>query len=125
MVEFFSSFLATLQNHKLGKQELTWCVRQSLISEEEAVHVYEALAEAADDALVKAVFEDLANEERIHAGELLHLLNRLKPEEKSFWDKGAQELDNIVETLQQECDETSEGAEKENKIPTPGNLNEI
>nr|WP_206075983.1 ferritin family protein [Marinitoga lauensis] len=45
------------------------------------------LAESVDDELAKEVLIDIANEERVHAGEFLRLLKELDPEEENFMKK--------------------------------------
>ena len=44
--------------------ELTRALRMCLSAEEEAVHLYEALADATEDALAKKVLKDIADEEK-------------------------------------------------------------
>ena len=53
------------------------------------------------DEAVKAIFTDIANEEKVHIGELMCLLNKLVSDEKGFVDKGINEaLDKIFEIEQ-------------------------
>lgn len=42
------------------------------------------LAESTDNKLAIEVLKDIANEERVHAGEFLRLLKRLAPDEEKF-----------------------------------------
>jgi len=37
--------------------------------------------------------KDIADEERVHAGEFLRLLHALAPDEEKFYAKGAKEVD--------------------------------
>jgi rubrerythrin len=49
-----------------------------------------------------AVLKDIADEERVHAGEFLKLLYELAPDEKELYAKGAGEVEMIVKShLQQ------------------------
>ena len=57
------------------------------------------LAESTDDALVKEVLIDIANEERVHAGEFLKLLYHLSPDEEQFYKEGMEEVEEIIEKL--------------------------
>ncbi len=93
MPEFVNPFSGVIPGRKLSARELTRSIRLSLSAEEEAVHLYEALADATDNELAKAVFQDIANEERIHVGEFQRLLNILLPDEEAYLKKGAAEVD--------------------------------
>ena len=55
--------------------ELVRALRQDLAAEHEAVHLYLAHADATDNVLAKTVLIDIANEERVHAGEFGHLID--------------------------------------------------
>jgi rubrerythrin len=45
-----------------------------------------------------AVLKDIANEERVHAGEFLKLLYELAPDEKELYAKGAGEVEEIAKS---------------------------
>ena len=57
------------------------------------------LAESTDDELSREVLKDIADEERVHAGEFLKLLKHLAPEEEKFYNEGAEEVQEIMEKL--------------------------
>ena len=99
MAEFLNPFQSVIPDRKLSKRELSRCIRQALVGEEEAIHLYEALADAADDPVAKAVLQDIANEERVHAGEFQRLLNRMLPDEEAFLAEGAGEVDDLAATV--------------------------
>ncbi len=63
------------------------------------MHLYEALADATDDSLAKEVLQDIADEERVHAGEFQRLLNILLPDEEKLLAKGAEEVDEMAEEI--------------------------
>ena len=46
------------------------------------------------------VLKDIADEERVHAGEFLKLLHYLVPEEARLYEKGAKEVDGILSEVQ-------------------------
>ena len=100
MPEFINPFPGVIPDRKLTKRELTRGLRLALAAEEEAVHLYEALADAADDELAKAVLQDIADEERVHAGEFQRVLNILLDDEEKWLAEGAEEVDEIAEELQ-------------------------
>ena len=122
MAEFLYPFQTLVPERKLSKRELSRCIRQALVGEEEAIHLYEAMADAADDPVAKAVLQDIANEERVHAGEFQRLLNRMLPDEENFLNDGAKEVDELAEAVLKESETT---VKQENRnIPVPGSLNE-
>ena len=83
----------------LTKKEIIRAVRFMVASEYEAVQMYMQIAEASDDQLVKNVLTDIANEERVHAGEFMRLLKHLAPEEEEFYKEGATEVEREIEKL--------------------------
>jgi rubrerythrin len=56
--------------------------------------LYEQLAESTDVVLAQKVLRDIAVEEKVHAGEFLRLLKELQPDEESFYEKGAREVED-------------------------------
>ena len=62
-------------------------------AEYEAIQLYMQLAESTNDELAKEVLIDIANEERVHAGEFLKLLYHLEPEEEIFYKEGFEEVE--------------------------------
>ena len=57
------------------------------------------LAESTDNKLAIAVLKDIADEERVHAGEFLRLLKELAPDEERFYQEGAEEVEEEIEEL--------------------------
>jgi len=43
--------------------------------------------------------KDIADEERVHAGEFLRLLHELAPDEEKFYAEGAEEVEEEIEKL--------------------------
>ncbi|MFW6062327.1 MAG: ferritin family protein, partial [Planctomycetota bacterium] len=78
----------------------------------EAFNIYEAQAEATDNALAKEVLIDISNEEREHAGEFMRLLELLAPDEPVYWGNGREEVSEMSEqTPPEQLDLTSLGGE--------------
>jgi len=95
MPEFVAPFAGLRADRKLSSEELVRAVRFMVAAEYEAVQLYTQLAESTDDKLAIAVLKDIADEERIHAGEFLALLKHLDPREEEFYAKGAEEVEGI------------------------------
>lgn len=99
MPEFMNPFSGILPSRKLSERELTRALRLSLAAEEEAIHLYEALADATDNKLAKTVLQDIANEEKVHVGEFQQLLKILLEEERKWLQEGAEEVDEMAEEV--------------------------
>jgi rubrerythrin len=119
MPEFLNPFTGVVPERKLTKEELIRALRQDLAAEHEAVHLYLAHADATDHPLAKAVLTDIANEERVHAGEFARLIALLTGDEDSFLAKGAQEVDDAALGLGKESKPAGAGGAK-----TVGSLKE-
>jgi len=97
MPEFGSPFSGIALDRKLTKSELVRAVRFMVAAEYEAIQLYMQLAESIDDKLAKEVLVDIANEERVHAGEFLKLLYHLDPEEEGYYKEGFEEVEEEFE----------------------------
>jgi len=96
MPEFANPFSGLANDRKLTKSELTRAVRYLIAAEYEAVGMYMQLAESTDEPLVKEVLTDIADEERVHAGEFLRLLTHLAPDEQKFYEEGWKEVEQMI-----------------------------
>ena len=94
MPEFGSPFSGLALDRKVTKSELVRAVRFMIAAEYEAVQLYMQLAESTDDELAKEILVDIANEERVHAGEFLKLLYHLEPEEEKYYMEGFEEVED-------------------------------
>ena len=68
-------------------------------AEYEATQLYMQLAESTDNALAVKILAEIADEERVHAGEFLTLLHALAPDEKKFYTKGEEEVEGLIKEL--------------------------
>lgn len=97
MPEFVDPFRGKLPDRKITLGELIRAIRLDIAAEEEAVHLYVAQAEATDNELAKKVLIDIADEERVHAGEFLRLLSILtEGAEDELLSEGAREVDEMA-----------------------------
>jgi len=103
MAEFLNPFSGVVPGRKLTKEELIRAIRQNLAAEHEAVHLYLAHADATDNPLAKHVLMDIANEERVHAGEFGRLLALLTGDEDAFLAKGVKEVNDAATALGKEA----------------------
>ncbi len=99
MPDFGHPFSGLAKEHKISEQELIRCVRFMIAAEYEAVQLYMQLAESTDNKLAIEVLKDIADEERVHAGEFLRLLKELDPDEEKFYAEGAEEVEEEIEKL--------------------------
>lgn len=99
MPEFGSPFSGLAKDRKLTKAELIRAIRFMVAAEYEAVQMYMQLAESIDNKLAAEVLEDIADEERVHAGEFLRLLKELAPDEEKFYAEGVKEVEEEIRKL--------------------------
>ena len=99
MPDFGAPFSGLENDRKLTESELIRAIRFMVAAEFEAVQLYMQLAESTDDKLAKEVLIDIADEERVHAGEFLRLLKQLAPDEENFYKEGAEEVQEIIDKL--------------------------
>ena len=99
MPQFGSPFSGLANDRKLTDEELVRAIRFMVAGEYEATQMYTQLAESTDNKLAAEVLKDIADEERVHAGEFLRLLHELAPDEKTFYAKGTKEVEDEIEKM--------------------------
>jgi rubrerythrin len=99
MPEFGSPFTGLASDRRLTNEELIRALRFMIAAEYEAVQLYLQLAESTDNKLTIKVLREIADEERVHAGEFLRLLRELAPDEDKFYNEGAKEVEEEIEKL--------------------------
>jgi rubrerythrin len=125
MPEFVNPFSGKVPDRKLTLEELIRAIRLNIAAEHEAVHLYMAHADATDDPLAKEVLIDIANEERVHAGEFQRLLEILTGDEDKWMAEGREEVDEMAAEVgatggEAEAEPTADGGEE----TTVGSLKE-
>ena len=99
MPEFGNPFSGLAKERKLTDAELIRAIRSMISAEYEAIQLCLQLAESTDNKLAADVLQDIANEERVHAGEFLRLLRGLVPDEQKLYDEGAEEVQEMIDKL--------------------------
>ncbi len=99
MPEFGSPFSGLASDRKLTHEELIRAIRFMIAAEYEAVQLYMQLAESTDNQLAIEVLNDVADEERVHAGEFMQLLRELAPDEEKFYAEGATEVKKEIQKI--------------------------
>jgi rubrerythrin len=102
MPEFGSPFSGLAHDRKLTHEELVRAIRFLVAAEYEAVQLYMQLAESIDNELAIEVLKDIADEERVHAGEFLRLLRHLEPDEEKFYAEGAEEVEEFINIIKKD-----------------------
>jgi rubrerythrin len=99
MPGFGTPFSGLANDRKLTAEELVRAIRFMVASEYEATQMYLQLAESTDNKLAAEVLKDIADEERVHAGEFLRLLRELAPDEEKFYAEGAKEVEDEIKKM--------------------------
>lgn len=82
---------------KLNDEELLRAIKFAIVSEFEAIQIYQQIADATENLGAKRVMLDIAREEKQHVGELSELLKVLAPYDEEEYKEGAKET---VENLE-------------------------
>ena len=104
--------LDLLRDKKFSSVEIAEALRLAIMAELDAVSLYTQLARMIEDNRYKAVFEDIAREEKTHVGEFLALLKSLDPEQVEELKKGAREVEELT------------GIKVESSDANPGKIND-
>jgi rubrerythrin len=99
MPEFGSPFSGIALDRKVTESELIRAIRFMVAAEYEAIQLYMQLAESTDNKLAQEVLKDIADEERVHAGEFLKLLYHLAPDEEDHYKEGFEEVEEEFKEL--------------------------
>ena len=71
-------------------------VRKNMISELEGIMGYEETLLSTTDTVTRRMIEDIRNEELVHLGNLLALLNYINPGQKQYIEEGIREFNSIL-----------------------------
>jgi rubrerythrin len=99
MPAFADPFYGNLPPKKLNLGELVRAIRLNVAAEEEAAAIYQAHADATDNPIARKVLIDVANEERVHAGEFLELLRIITEDEEGWLNNGAAEVQEMADEV--------------------------
>ena len=82
---------------KLSKENLNQeLLRVAIIAELDAINLYEQLAALTDDKDIKAVFLDIAKEEKTHVGEFQTMLLRMDAEQVKEMEAAKEEIKELT-----------------------------
>ena len=90
MPEFATPYSVKRSERKLTNEELIRAIRFSIAGE------YEAIAETIDNEESKRLLNEIAGDERVHAGNLLYLLNLISPEDARGHKEGVEEAEKVI-----------------------------
>ena len=94
MPAFQNPFVGNLPGHPVTDSEIVRMLRLDLANEEEATATYMAHADAigTTDIIARKVLISIANEERVHAGELQMLIDIITGDEFKYLFDGMREV---------------------------------
>jgi len=121
--ERFKKESQNLENVKtpetLTERELTRALRDAIIAEEGAIKQYETVADSTTNEDAKKVLQKIADEERIHVGELQKLLIDLLSDEQELLDDGAKEVEDDVGSVDVEVDKDEDDDDEADEDEEP------
>lgn len=82
----------TVKTNNVSNFDTVQKARADLVGEIQAIIEYDAHVNSSSDKLAKETWINIKNEELVHVGELLALLNYLDPSQKQYVDEGIKEF---------------------------------
>jgi rubrerythrin len=73
-------------------------IRLAIVAEQDAIKLYQLIAQAVEDRDIAKVMLDIADEEQVHVGELQELLERFDGDERELIEKGKGEVREMLST---------------------------
>ena len=88
----FSSIAPVLNpGKKMDERETARAIRQAIAAEHDAAHLYELIADSCENKVVAELVQDIADEEKVHVGELQWLLSQLDKDNGRLLQEGVDE----------------------------------
>ena len=84
------------EKSSVTKWEILQNVRRDLVGEIQAVIEYDEHLHNTSDIVAKQTWEHIKNEELVHVGELLGLLNYLDASQKKYVEEGLKEFNTML-----------------------------
>ena len=122
MPEFVNPFTGMVPGRKMTDSELLRALRLDLSAEQEAIHLYLAHADATDNEFAGKVLRDIADEERVHAGEFQRLIKILAGDEESLLAQGAREVNDMAAGKEADSEPGRDQPSANRPVPTIGTL---
>lgn len=93
----FSSVAPTLKpDRKMDAREIARSLRLAIAAEHDAAHLYELIADSCDSKPVKELLQDIADEEKVHVGELQWLLSHIDKDNGQLLQEGIEEAQEKI-----------------------------
>jgi rubrerythrin len=81
----------------LDDREIMRALRLAIAAEHDATSLYENLSDSIENTAIKELLQDIANEEKVHVGELTKALQMLDKTDEKFINKGKDEAKEKTE----------------------------
>ena len=91
----YAQHLDNVEGRQFDDREVLRAVRDATMAEHDAVKQYETVSDAAEDPEVKELLQDIADEEKVHIGELQALLKKKDPAEEKSLEEGETEVNHM------------------------------
>ncbi len=88
--------LDLIKGESLSTEGVAQAIRLAIIGELDAINLYLQLAEVISDGRVREVLKDIAEEEKVHVGELLEVLKMIDEEQSKALIKGREEVRELI-----------------------------
>ena len=88
--------LELLKGDSLSGDAVAQAIRLAIIGELDAINLYLQLAEVISDERIRGVLKEIAEEEKVHVGELLEVLKLVDEEQVKALARGREEVKELV-----------------------------
>ena len=88
--------LELLKGSSLSGDAVAQAIRLAIIGELDAINLYLQLAEVISDERIRGVLKEIAEEEKVHVGELLEVLKLVDEEQVKALARGREEVKELV-----------------------------
>ena len=93
MPNFTDPFPGIVPGRLMTPEEAVGALRLDLAAEEDAIHLYTTHAYAMANKDIRDALLDIADEERVHAGEFLRMIEGIAVDEAELMQRGANEIE--------------------------------
>jgi uncharacterized protein len=80
----------------MSNEEIAQKIRKDIIGELDAIIQYEQHAMSTNNMQMKGLWKDIANEEKVHIGELMEALNMFDRDNQKKFEEGVKEFKELM-----------------------------
>ncbi len=91
------------EEYKLQNEQLIMELRNMLCAKFGSIEEYMHLIQATDNDLALEILNDIVNEEKVHAGQLLRVIKEISEADAKFFEEGTKRVEEVLNMLKTRC----------------------